>query len=114
LPHVVWLGTCEYSAEELVGTAAGAPAASPSGTKLAQAMDWLAEALAGGPRPSAELYAEGEQRGFSAKTLDEARKRQAIDWHREGFGATGRSVLSLPEPSVPASPPADTDTDPAA
>lgn len=65
-----WEGTTDVEAWEMLD------ATNPKrSTKIASAMEWLKERLADGPVLQSIIQAEGDPRGFTAKTLAEARKR---------------------------------------
>lgn len=65
-----WEGTTDVEAWEMLD------ATNPKrSTKVASAMEWLRERLADGPVLQSIIQAEGDPRGFTAKTLAEARKR---------------------------------------
>lgn len=65
-----WEGTTDVEAWEMLD------ATNPKrSTKVASAMDWLKERLAGGPVLQSIIKTEGEARGFSLKTLTTARDR---------------------------------------
>lgn len=69
---------CEWEAEPVKTTADDAlrfepQKKGPKAEELAEAVEFLRGALAGGPRPTAEVQAEAKGRGISASTLKRAR-----------------------------------------
>jgi hypothetical protein len=88
-PRIIWLGECAYSADALVGAAPAVPTPPPPRGQLGRAMDWLATALADGPRPKAEVVAAAAAVGFTERQMEDARARLRVRWRREGFGPGG-------------------------
>lgn len=87
--HVEWLGPVDVDVEELLKPRKAAP------KKTLAAEVFLANALAGGPRPAAWLF---EHAPCSARTLKSAKKALGIETSREGFGGDGGWYWSLPTP----------------
>jgi hypothetical protein len=67
-PHVVWdeERLIPFSIDWLV---ADNEQAAQGSTSVSEAAEWLREALAGGPRPSADLKADAEAAGIASRTL---------------------------------------------
>jgi hypothetical protein len=65
-------------------------------SKLEDAMDFLENQLAEGPRPSRELKQAAEDAGIAAKTLRRARERLRV---RDERAATGHTTWQLPLPA---------------
>jgi hypothetical protein len=60
--------------------------------------DAVRDLLASGPMPSAELDRRLEEAGYSNRTARRARQRAEVKVTREGFGADGKFMVSLPAP----------------
>jgi putative DNA primase/helicase len=74
-----WLGTSSVTADQM-----DAPQDEDTKTKLEEAMDFLREELADGPRPSAELIKDArKQLDISERTLKRAKARMGIEHYRE-------------------------------
>ena len=74
-----WLGTSSVTADQM-----DAPQDEDTKTKLEEAMDFLQEELADGPRPSAELIKDArKQLDISERTLKRAKARMGIEHYRE-------------------------------
>lgn len=73
-------GEVDISADEAVNRGSGDTAAS---TQRDEAVDWLSQALAAGPRPAADVIEEArEVQSISKRTLDRARKQLGVDAYR--------------------------------
>jgi hypothetical protein len=65
--------------------------------------NFLADALASGPKPAMELMTRARGQGISADTLRRGSKKLGVRWTRQGFGEGSVSLWHLPEdlrPSV--------------
>jgi hypothetical protein len=80
-PHVEWLGTCEYTADALLAASAEEQ---PAGA-VEEAIVWLEEQLALGPRRGEEIEQLAAQAGISVSTLRRARERRCIADDRAPF-----------------------------
>lgn len=101
-PSVEWLGTCDYTAAQLLSAVASAtaPGAAPA---LATACAFLRLALAGGARPFNEIKDGARAAEISLATLNRARRQLGIRAQKVGFDG-GHWVWALP----PAAEAADT------
>ena len=61
-----------------------------------EAVEWLRELLAAGPRPVKEVEAEAKAAGIRSASLRRARGELRCKPVREGFGKDGEWVLHLP------------------
>lgn len=71
-PVVAWNGTCDLEADDLVVEQRAAPSA------LAEAEEWLKDALAEGQRPATEIEAAAAEAGISKATLRRAKKSLGV------------------------------------
>ncbi len=62
---------------------------------VAEAVDWLREFLASGPRPVKDVEAEAQDAGISRASLRRARGELGARARREGYGSDGRWMLHL-------------------
>jgi hypothetical protein len=76
---VEWLGESDYSANDLCAP----PREAKPPRAREEAVAWLQEFLAGGPRKATEVFEAGKQAGHSARTLERA---------KEAVGATSEKV----------------------
>jgi putative DNA primase/helicase len=84
---VGWDGEVDLHANDLVGD-------------VKQAVDpraWLRQALAGGPRPAKELYAEAAEAGVSERTLERAKQALAVVSLQRGHKKDKVWYWALPE-----------------
>ena len=100
-PALDWHGPVDTTADVLLGSlplsSQGKGPAGGVAPALSEAIDWLREQLAGGPRPAAGLIAAAQEAGITRDALYRARKAIAARATRAGFGARARSTWSLPE-----------------
>ena len=83
---VAWTGPLPLSADDLVRPVT-LDAATPAQDEAA---DFILAALADGPRPARELYAEAEAAGITEASMKRARKRLGVETERRGgFGGSG-------------------------
>ena len=93
VPMVEWLGECDLNATALLAaSASGAAGGTP--TKIEEAMEWLRESLAAGPRLATEAQQEAVAAGIAPKTLRRAREQLKLITDRDDFG--GKAIWSLP------------------
>jgi hypothetical protein len=100
--RVRWMGETEVSADDLVDVSS--EASSP--TAIAEAEDFLREALADGPLAANEIKAEASDRGISYATLRRAQKKLGVvskprEWfqrHGMDVEGQGRWCWALPDP----------------
>ena len=88
----------EWEAEPVTITAdeaLGCGAANAEGSALAEAMDWLRDALRGGPRPAKETKDEAQKAGIALRTLDRAKAKLQVEAGPDGF--EGPWVWRLPD-----------------
>lgn len=102
-------GGVGYSASmELVGPVESSAAESMAGAEersaMREAMDFLREALVGGPRPSNEVRAESEAFGITLATFKRARLKVCRRSYREGAGPWMMALRSTHEPHAPDEP----------
>jgi hypothetical protein len=88
-------GESDRSVRDILAEMAGSP---EERTLRAECIEWLRETLAGGPRRSKELQAEGEERGYSKRTQMRARKQLGIKPEQLATGPRGKTEhwVSLP------------------
>jgi hypothetical protein len=68
------------------------------GAAVREAIEFLEETLADGPRPTAEVEAEARGCGITDKTFERARKKRGVKSRRVGgVGDKGKWVLDLPK-----------------
>jgi hypothetical protein len=92
-PALVWLGECRYSAATILGMGVAEPG---RGAAVAEAMEWLRDFLADGPRPSDEVKRAAQLEEISATTLRRARERLGVLVTRTGYGAAMQCLWELP------------------
>jgi putative DNA primase/helicase len=93
--HIIW------DSKPVTITADAALAADAAGSEdrsaKSEAMEFLRNALAGGPAPAAEVDRIAHEHGITPKTLRSAREALRVRIERDGFGPGSRSLWSLPE-----------------
>jgi hypothetical protein len=98
---IEWLGPSAYTATSLLSEASSA--AQAEAPVVDEAVEFLREALGGGPRPVLEVEHEARLESLNASALKRACARLRVRKAREGFGPGGRWMWSLPTaPSEPA------------
>lgn len=85
-----WCGKSELTANDLLSP----EATNEDISAMDEAVDFVKEALAGGPLPSKDLKAKAIQRGISQATLRRAQSRLKVTKAPDGFGKNW--MLSLP------------------
>jgi hypothetical protein len=90
-PHVEWLGTCDYTADTLVTENAGDDPGAGE-----EAIQWLEELLADGPRPAGEMKRLARQAGISLATLRRARRKRCDVTERLPFHWSLKEVQEIP------------------
>jgi AAA domain len=90
-----------WEAEPVTITADQALAADGVGTETrtakTEAMDFLRDALAGGPMPVSQITRLAHDHGLTSKPLRSARKALKVKIERSGFGPGSKSLWSLPK-----------------
>ena len=81
VPVVEWLGYSEHSARSLLAGQAEEPTERAA---LAEAVEFLAQVLAQGPRPAQEVIREAARAGFSERTLRRAKAAARVVSRRQG------------------------------
>jgi putative DNA primase/helicase len=71
-------------------------AASGNRSAKEEAIDFVEQALADGPRPAAEIMRMARDHGLTSKALRSAREALRIKPTRDGFGLGSKSMWSLP------------------
>ena len=96
--RVAWEGPTDHTPAQLLA----GPASDEESGQGREAEDFIREALASGPRPSAELLREAEDAGIRGRTLWRAKRKLGIKARKEGRpGATGqRWMWQLPDPDA--------------
>jgi AAA domain len=84
-PRVEWLGTCDYTADALLAANAEEQ---PAGA-VEEAIEWLEEQLASGPRRGTEIKQLAAQAGIKEITLRRARERRCQIPDRPSERASG-------------------------
>lgn len=79
-PVVAWNGTCDLEADDLVVEQRATPSA------LAEAEEWLQDALAEGQRPATEIEEEAAAAGISKASLRRAKTSLGVAAKRFGTG----------------------------
>jgi hypothetical protein len=82
-PVISWLGTCSWSADELLLAAGHSPL--PSGARV-EAGDFLVDFLSDGPKTSREVWEAAKEQGLSKRTIDRAKKDKEIRSSRVWLG----------------------------
>jgi hypothetical protein len=94
---VVWMGEApDVRASELL-----ASQTPEERTEREEAVTWLQEVLADGPRPADELVREARRTGLSEKTLHRAKRDLGVRSVKTGFGKAGRWCWALPKDGQP-------------
>jgi putative DNA primase/helicase len=97
--RILWGEPIEGTARDLLGTAESA--SDPEERSMtSEAMDWLREHLADGPRKSKDCQREAREAGISDKALRTARERLGIKPTKGGF--SGGWYWDLPRQDAPA------------
>jgi hypothetical protein len=108
-PTVSWLGTTEWSADQLLAGAGDAP---PRLSERERAREFLTAFLEDGPRTSQELWAAAQEQGLADRTLQRAKKELRISSVRVSVDGTPRSFWLLEGQEMPpANPPDGTPAD---
>jgi hypothetical protein len=87
-PDLNWLGTCEWTANELVGTAPIMPARGDRPRD--QARELLTQLLCDGPRTSREIWAAAQEHGLAERTL--YRAKQELEIKTQGVWLDGQRL----------------------
>jgi hypothetical protein len=94
--RIGWIGECDFGPDDIVAKPRGKPG--PKGESLAEAEAFLAKALAGGPKATAELYAWARAECVSVGTLRRAKKEiGVISDHIGGEDGGGNWTWRLPD-----------------
>ena len=88
---IEWEGPCSLSASDILST----PGRGGSTTAVDEAVEWLKEMLADGPRPAAEMYDAAEAAGIKKHALQRARRQVADTERTGGVSGSGFWVWSL-------------------
>lgn len=84
-----WCGLSDVTAEALLA----APKSEEEKSALEEAIDFLREILADGPRPSDEIMKEARKNGIAEKTLRRAKQQLGVEAKRKGIpGGRGKGV----------------------
>lgn len=94
-PRIQWGEPCGYSAEELMVRKLPSPT-----TKLADAEDFLTNALAGGPRSQLAVQDQAREKGISASTLRRAKKRLGVQSEKLGGRYSGEQHWTWALPTL--------------
>jgi hypothetical protein len=98
VPAVEWLGRSDHTARSLLRAQAEEP---EERAALQEAVEFLVEALAQGPRPAEEVLREAQQAGLAERTVRRARAVARVVSRRVGgLGGAGRWVWALPDQAV--------------
>jgi hypothetical protein len=93
---VVWGGTSQYTADDLVASM-GDPSEKSA---LDHAKEFLRDELEDGPQPVTKVKGAAREAGIAHRTLDRARSALGVRAKRAGFGKGGAWVLELPPKAV--------------
>ncbi len=94
---IVWMGEApDVRASELL-----APNTPEERSEREEAVEWLREALADGPRSAKGIFKEARSNGFSEKTLHRAKRGLGIRSVKTGFGKTGEWCWALSKDGQP-------------
>lgn len=83
--RVEWTGPSSHDPTSLLATTGGAE---KSSTLVEDAVAWLIDELAAGPRPAVELMKEGKAAGFTERTMTRAKALGKIGSFRTNLGGT--------------------------
>ena len=92
MARVVWEGVTAHDASAILGQ----PVDDEERSALDEAKSFLADALAGGRRPSLDVQKEARQTGIRDMTLRRARRALTVQVQRDGFGPGSVVYWSLP------------------
>jgi hypothetical protein len=101
-PTISWLGTCAWSADQLMGRS---PAAAPASSASERAKEFLLAFLADGPRTCHEVWAAAQQEGLSERTLNRVKPELQIESARVWINGAPRSYWLLQGQKKPESAP---------
>jgi hypothetical protein len=94
-PVVAWSNTAvTTSIDDVLAAASGKNKATP---KRQNAQVWLAELLANGRMPAAEVWREADQAGMGERLVHWAKSQLGVTPYIEGFGRDGIWYWELPK-----------------
>ena len=101
--RLVWHGGADYEADDLVRKMSHAERADREEIRclLQEAMDFLCDFLAAGPKPRSECYLMGQANGYSRRTMERAVKALGLRTHFGCENPGGEANYELP-PAPPA------------
>jgi hypothetical protein len=88
--QIQWRGECEYSPEDVL-----APQ-TPGTSRLAEALSFLTDLLADGPRCQQEVKAKALDAGLAYRTLERAKELLGVRSERHGWGPGSKCFWRLP------------------
>jgi len=96
--RVAWLGEADFEADELVRRLSPAERAEREEVRgmLVEAMDFLRDLLATGPKPRSMCYLTGQVAGYSRRTLERAVQMLGLVTDFGGQNAVGEATCDLP------------------
>lgn len=94
--RVKWLGKTKHTASSLLSTQ------EPTGTTRDEAVEWLLEELAEGPKDAKYMEWLAKDAGFSKRTMERAKKAAGVASRHEGFGSGSRWVWAIDRHTPPA------------
>jgi hypothetical protein len=95
--HIEWHGESTLTADDLVRD----PSSSGEPGALDEAIDWLLDALADGPKPKRELLRLAKAAGITEQTLERAKQKAGVQHRREDFGGSYLWFLPTDTPPTP-------------
>jgi len=100
VPKIAWLGTCEVSAREIL---AQQDSGDGDHSMEDDAVQFLQEVLAAGPKPTKKVQAEARSRGLSWRTVTRAKKKAGVESQKTDYdGGWTLELRRMPsEPCVP-------------
>ncbi|HBI46324.1 MAG TPA: hypothetical protein DDY78_26255 [Planctomycetales bacterium] len=98
--RVEWLGEADFEADELVRRMSSAERAEREEVRgmLVEAMGFLRDLLATGPKPRSMCYLTGEAAGYSRRTLERAVRTLGLTTAFGDRHAAGEATYGLPTP----------------
>jgi hypothetical protein len=101
-PTISWLGTCDWSADQLV---ARRPVVTPQSSASERAREFPLAFLKEGPRTCHEVWAAAQEQGLSERTLNRVKRELEIESDRVWVNGAPRSYWLLPGQKKPESAP---------
>ena len=98
-PHIEWSAEpVALTADEALAESRSKPG--PKATKLGEAIEWLREALANGPRAATEVEAEAREAGIAISTLHRGKRDLNVESYRDATPGPWFWILPNPKDSI--------------